>query len=55
MSFPPGDTHESVTVLANGDTLPEADESFVLLSNPVNATLTQTRATATIVDDDTSP
>jgi Ca2+-binding RTX toxin-like protein len=38
------------------DAVPEPDETFqLLLENPTNATLADDRATATIIDDDTSP
>src|SRR5205807_8139370 len=40
LSFAPADTAKMITVLVNGDTTPELDESFnVKLSNAVNATI----------------
>ncbi|HEX8581258.1 MAG TPA: CHAP domain-containing protein, partial [Acidimicrobiales bacterium] len=43
----------TVSVMANGDTSVEADESFfVELSGPVNADLADGQATATLVNDD---
>src|SRR5205085_5089781 len=56
LTFNPGDTQKTVTVLVNGDTLNETDETFfVTLSNPVNATITQAQATGTIKNDDGPP
>jgi hypothetical protein len=53
---PTGPLTQDVTVLVNGDVLNEADENFVLnLSGAVNATLTDTSATGTIVNDDPLP
>ena len=51
-----GQTTGTFTVAVVGDTLFEPDETFtVTLSNPVDATLGDYQATATIVDDDTAP
>ncbi len=60
LTFAPGDTHKTVAVAVNGDTVDEADETVVLgLSSPVNATLdgggTTLEATGTIIDDDFTP
>src|SRR5204862_2909818 len=45
-----------ITVLVNGDTTYEADESFtVRLSNPSNATISHADGTGTIVNDDAAP
>jgi hypothetical protein len=53
LTFEPGETQKSVTVLVNGDTVGEANETFmVLLSNATNATLVNDSATATITNDD---
>jgi hypothetical protein len=47
---------QDITVLVNGDTLNEADETFVVnLSNAVNATLTNSSGTGTITNDDAAP
>jgi hypothetical protein len=51
--FPPGTTLVPVLVPIVTDTTIEPDETFLLtLSAPVNGTLAQNQATATIVDDD---
>jgi chitinase len=55
LTFAPGVTTHKVKVTVNGDTSVEPDESFfVTLSSPVNATLSRTQATGTILNDDTS-
>ena len=54
--FPPGITNLPVTVTVFGDVFSEPDETFFLdLSNAVNAPLSQTNATATILNDDPLP
>ncbi|KAG1467524.1 hypothetical protein G6F57_012974 [Rhizopus arrhizus] len=51
--FPPGTTTQTITVLVNGDTTVEPDETFqVNLSNPVNASVADGSAVVTIVSDD---
>ncbi|MGI4730628.1 MAG: beta strand repeat-containing protein, partial [Janthinobacterium lividum] len=56
VTFAAGETSKTVTVLVNGDTQHEANETFTLnLSNPVGFQVPQTTATATIVNDDTGP
>ena len=51
--FPPGVTTQTINVPVKGDLVVEADETFsVQLSRPVNGTLANAQATATIVDDD---
>jgi hypothetical protein len=53
VEFVPGDRAERVTVLVDGDTRPESDETFaMILSSASNASIERKRATATIVDDD---
>ena len=53
VTFPPGVTTQTITVLVNGDTTVEADETFqVRLTNPANATLARGTATVTILNDD---
>jgi len=55
-TFAPGDTSETVTVVVNGDTTFEPDESFfVNLTNPTNATISDTQGVGTITNDDTAP
>ncbi|MBD2072959.1 DUF4347 domain-containing protein [Phormidium sp. FACHB-592] len=63
LSFAPGETSKTITVLVNGDTKFEADQSFsVALSNASNGTLASNGGslgnnigTGTIVNDDTRP
>jgi hypothetical protein len=56
LSFPPGTTNRSVTVLISGDGLNEADETFLVnLSNPTNATLADAQGLGTISNDDPLP
>jgi hypothetical protein len=56
LTFAPSDISKDVTVLVNGDTLNEADETFTLnLSNATNATVSQAIATGTIQNDDPAP
>jgi Lipase/Calx-beta domain/CARDB/Domain of unknown function (DUF4114)/RTX calcium-binding nonapeptide repeat (4 copies) len=56
LTFAPGETSKTVNVAVNGDTTFEADETFKLnLSDAVNATITTTSATGTIVNDDAIP
>jgi hypothetical protein len=53
LTFAAGETTKTVAVTVNGDTADEPDETFHLsLSNPTNATLGTSQATATILDDD---
>lgn len=53
VTFAPGETSQTVTVLVNGDVLVEADEFFVVnLSNPANAQLGGSQALGTILSDD---
>ena len=53
VSFTPGQTSRTVTVLVNGDTRVEPDESFTLhLANAINASLADADATGTIQNDD---
>ena len=56
LTIPAGQTSGTISVTINGDTSQESDETFkVNLSNPTNATLDNTSATGTILDDDTPP
>jgi photosystem II stability/assembly factor-like uncharacterized protein len=54
LTFAPGETLKTILVSVNGDTTFEPDETFVVnLSNAVNATITKTQGTGTILNDDT--
>jgi hypothetical protein len=56
LTFAPGDTAKTITVLVNGDTLVEPDEMFfVNLSNGTNATIAAGTGTGTILNDDILP
>jgi hypothetical protein len=53
LTFTPGVTSLSVSIVVNGDMRTEADETFnVVLSDPRNATLTGSSAVGTIKNDD---
>jgi hypothetical protein len=53
VTFTPGDTSEPVAVAVIGDTIDEANETFVVnLSGPVNATIADAQGVGTILDDD---
>jgi hypothetical protein len=55
-TFPPGSTSVIVNVPVIGDTVLEADETFVLnLSSPVNATIARAQAVGTILNDEGLP
>lgn len=52
-TFAAGTTTQNIAVSVLGDTLDEADETFVMtLSNPTNATVAGAQGAGTIVDDD---
>src|SRR5262249_53080111 len=54
--FAPGSTTQILTLPIYGDTIYEGNEnSFLNLSQPVNATLARAQATCTIIDDDPAP
>lgn len=54
LSFAPGVTSQTITVIVVGDNLREGNETWtVQLSNPVNATLGDATGLGTITDDDT--
>ncbi|MCZ2340934.1 MAG: hypothetical protein LC104_03960 [Bacteroidales bacterium] len=56
LTFAPGETSKTISVLVNGDLIDEGDETFtVTLSNPSNATISAGVATATIKDNDLPP
>jgi uncharacterized repeat protein (TIGR01451 family) len=53
LTFAPGVTTQTITVMVNGDTVFESDETFTVnLSAPTNAAITTTTGTGTIVNDD---
>jgi Calx-beta domain-containing protein len=53
LTFSPGQTTKTITVLVNGDTSIETNETFtVSLSGPVNASITTGTGTGTILNDD---
>ena len=53
--FAPGETSRTVTATVVGDVVDETNEVFYLdLSNPTNATLSDSRSAITILDDDGS-
>jgi hypothetical protein len=53
LTFSPGETSRTVSVTICGDTTPELNENFqLILSNPVNASLTDGTGLGTIIDDD---
>jgi hypothetical protein len=56
LTFAPGQTSKTITVTVNGDTVVEPDETFfVNLSNPTNATITDSQGVGTIKNDDQPP
>jgi len=56
LTFQPGERTRTVNVPVCGDLLAENNETFTAsLTNPTNATLGTSSATATITDDDTPP
>ncbi|MGD9720144.1 MAG: FG-GAP-like repeat-containing protein [Pirellulales bacterium] len=53
LSFAPGETSKTLTIQVNGDTLAEADETFLVnLSNASGATIADVQGVGTILDDD---
>ncbi len=53
LTFNPNETTKTVTILVNGDTTVEPNETFfVNLSNPTNATISDNQGLGTIVNDD---
>jgi uncharacterized repeat protein (TIGR01451 family)/CSLREA domain-containing protein len=56
VTFAPGQTTKTITVLVNGDVTTEPDETFfVNLFNPSNAAISAAQATGTIKNDDPLP
>ncbi len=55
LDFDPGETSKTVTVVVNGDTTVESDETFVVnLSLSSNATISDNQGLGTILDDDST-
>jgi len=53
LTFAPGETSQTISVLVNGDRLGEPNEMFVVnLSNPTNATISDGYGDGTIEDDE---
>ena len=53
LTFAPGETHKDITVQVIGDQSAEPDETIILnLSNPSGASLSSSRATGIILNDD---
>jgi hypothetical protein len=53
LTFAPGETQKTVSVMVYGDTAVEANETFVItLANPVNATVAASQGTGTVTNDD---
>ncbi|MDX2215557.1 MAG: Calx-beta domain-containing protein [Oculatellaceae cyanobacterium bins.114] len=53
LTFAPGETTKAIAINVLNDTIDEFDETFnVVLSNPTNATLANTQAQVTILDND---
>ena len=56
LTFNPGDLTKTITVLVNGDTMDEPNETFfVNLSNVVNAVILDSQGQGTITDNDSAP
>ncbi|HEY0073532.1 MAG TPA: choice-of-anchor Q domain-containing protein [Abditibacteriaceae bacterium] len=55
LNFAPGQTSKTISIIVNGDTQVEGDETvYVLLSKPINAAITRGRAMGIILNDDAS-
>ncbi len=53
VTFNPGETNKIITVMVNGDTVPEASETFfVNLTSATNANIADGQGMGTIIDDD---
>lgn len=56
LTFLPGETSKTIVVVVNGDTAVEPSEAFTInLSNPTNATISDSQGIGTIVNDDIMP
>jgi hypothetical protein len=54
--FAPGETTQTIHVAVNGDTLGEANETFLVnLSNPIDATIADGQGVGRILNDDPTP
>ncbi len=55
LTFAPGETIKTISVVVKGEVLNEADETFLVnLSNAVNASFAKNQGTGTILNDDAS-
>ena len=52
LTFAPGETSKTITVLVDGDRLGEYDESFYINLTSENAHIDYTNSTGTILDDE---
>ena len=54
MTFAPGETTKTITIVANGDSKREANETFYLdlFGNSSNSLFIKSRGTGTILNDD---
>jgi hypothetical protein len=53
LTFAPGETRKTVTILVNGDRLPEPSETFAVnLSGPTNAAVADGQGVGTVTDDE---
>ena len=56
LTFKSGQATNQISILVNGDTAPEADETFAVnLSRPVNADLARAQGIGTVKNDDNQP
>lgn len=56
LNFAANEATKTISITINGDKTLEPDETFTVnLSNPVNATIIDSQATGTIINDDTVP